>query len=109
MAIELMATGELVDFEVARELGLINRLFVADTSESFMSQVFEFAREFTTPGKASRAVGRIKRAVQTGAELPLEYGLSLERELQAKLFGSADAKEGLSAYVQKRSATFRGE
>ena len=109
MAIELMATGELVDFEVARELGLINRLFVADTSESFMSQVFEFAREFTTPGKASRAVGRIKRAVQTGAEIPLESGLALERELQQQLFMSEDAKEGLDAYVNKRKPDFKGK
>jgi len=109
IAIELMATGELVDFEVARELGLINRLFVADTSESFMSQVFEFAREFTTPGKASRAVGRIKRAVQTGAEIPLESGLALERELQQQLFMSEDAKEGLDAYVNKRKPDFKGK
>jgi len=46
--------------------------------------------------------------VQTGAELPLEYGLAFERELQAKLFASADAKEGLAAYNQKRAARFEG-
>src|SRR5882757_10562952 len=46
-AIELMATGELFDFEVGRELGLINRLYVADTIESFMEQVLNYARQFT--------------------------------------------------------------
>jgi enoyl-CoA hydratase/carnithine racemase len=107
-AIEMMATGELFDFEIGRELGLINRLFVADSSQSFMQQVLEYAREFTTPNKASRAVGRIKRAVQTGAELPLESGLALERELQQQLFQSEDAKEGLDAYVNKRKAEFTG-
>ena len=55
------------------------------------------------------AVGHIKRAVQTGAELPLSAGLALERELQQQLFQSADAKEGISAYVQKRPARFQGK
>src|SRR2546423_3481123 len=77
-AIELMATGELLDFETGRDLGLIDRLLIADTSESFMAQVMTYARQFTTPHKAARAVGRIKRSVQTGAEIPLEYGLALE-------------------------------
>jgi enoyl-CoA hydratase/carnithine racemase len=108
-AIEMMATGELFDFEVGRELGLIDRLLVADTSESFMQQVLEYAKQFTTPNKASRAVGRIKRAVQTGAELPLESGLALERELQQQLFQSDDAREGLDAYVNKRKAEFKGK
>jgi enoyl-CoA hydratase/carnithine racemase len=108
-AIEMMATGELFEFEVGRELGLINRLLVADTSESFMSQVMDYARQFTTPNKASRAVGRIKRAVQTGAEIPFESALAFERELQQQLFISEDAKEGLDAYVNKRKAEFKGK
>ena len=108
-AIELMATGELFDFEVGRDLGLINRLYVADTVESFMEQVLNYARQFTTPNKATRAVGRIKRAVQTGAEIPFESALALERELQQQLFQSEDAKEGLEAYVNKRKAEFRGK
>jgi enoyl-CoA hydratase len=45
--------------------------------------------------------------VQTGAEVPLEYGLAFERELQAELFGSEDAREGLQAYVGKRTAQFK--
>ena len=108
-AIELMATGELFDFEVGRELGLINRLYVADTVESFMEQVLDYARQFTTPSKASRAVGRIKRAVQTGAEIPFESALALERELQQQLFQSEDAREGLDAYANKRKANFKGK
>ena len=107
-AIEMMATGELFPFEVCREMGLIDRLLVADTSQSFIEQVFEYARQFTTPAKAAMAVGRIKRAVQTGAEIPLDYGLALERELQQQLFQSEDAREGLQAYVEKRKAEFKG-
>jgi enoyl-CoA hydratase/carnithine racemase len=107
-AIELMAAGELFDFERGEALGLVNRIIDATDGADFMKQVMDYGREFTTPNKASRAVGRIKRAVQTGAELPLESGLALERELQQQLFQSEDAKEGLDAYVNKRKAEFKG-
>ena len=108
-AIELMATGELFDFEKGRELGVVNQIFDAETGDQFMTQVMEYARQFTTPNKASRAVGRIKRAVQTGGEIPFESALALERELQQQLFQSEDAKEGLDAYVGKRKARFSGK
>ena len=54
-----------------------------DDRNSFLAAVFEYAAQFTTPNKASKAVGLIKRAVQTGSELPFELALTLERELQA--------------------------
>jgi enoyl-CoA hydratase/carnithine racemase len=104
-----MATGELFDFEKGKELGLVNQIFDGESSAQFMEQVMEYARQFTTPNKASRAVGRIKRAVQTGAEIPFESALALERELQQQLFQSEDAKEGLDAYVNKRKAKFKGK
>jgi enoyl-CoA hydratase/carnithine racemase len=107
-AIELMATGELFDFERAAELGIVNRIFEADTAASFTEQVFAYARQFTTPERAALAVGRIKRAVQTGAEIPFESALALERELQQQLFQSEDAREGMSAYVEKRKPQFKG-
>ncbi len=108
-AIELMATGQLFDFEKGLQLDLINQIFDAETGAEFMNQVTDYARQFTTPNKASRAVGRIKRAVQTGAEIPFESALALERELQQELFSSEDAKEGLDAYVSKRKANFKGK
>lgn len=108
-AIELMATGELFSFERGEQLGLINQIHDAETGEQFMEQVMNYARQFTTPNKAARAVGRIKRAVQTGAEIPFETALALERELQQQLFQSEDAKEGLDAYVNKRKAAFKGK
>jgi enoyl-CoA hydratase/carnithine racemase len=108
-AIELMATGELFDFARGQELGLVNQVFDSETGADFMKQVMDYARQFTTPIKAARAVGRIKRAVQTGAEIPFESALALERELQQQLFQSEDAKEGLDAYVNKRKAEFKGK
>jgi enoyl-CoA hydratase/carnithine racemase len=104
-AIELMALGQLFDFERGLELGLINQLIETD---NFPSDVLEYARQFTTPNKAAMAVGRIKRAVQTGSEIPFESALALERELQQQLFQSEDAKEGISSYVEKRKPQFKG-
>ncbi len=108
-AIELMATGALFDFEKGAELGLINHIYDSENAESFQNQVLDYARQFTTPGKAANAVGKIKRSVQSGSELPLEYGLALERELQQQLFQSEDAKEGIQAYVEKRKPEFKGK
>ncbi|HKD59043.1 MAG TPA: enoyl-CoA hydratase/isomerase family protein [Terracidiphilus sp.] len=105
-AIELMATGKTFSFDEAKQLGLVNEIFEGG---NFMDRVMEYARQFCPPNKAAKAVGRIKRAVQTGWEIPLEAGLALERENQQLLFESEDAKEGLSAYLEKRPAKFRGQ
>src|SRR3989441_7363647 len=108
-AIELMATGQLFDFERGQELGILNQIIDAETGDEFMERVREYCRQFTLPNKAAGAVGRIKRSVQTGAEIPFESALALERELQQQLFQSADAKEGLAAYVEKRPPKFKGK
>ena len=108
-AIELMATGQLFDFERGVELGIVNRLIEAETGEAFMDQVVEYASQFTTPNKAAQAVGKIKRSVQTGGEISFEAALALERELQQQLFQSDDAREGLDAYVNKRKPEFKGK
>jgi enoyl-CoA hydratase len=105
-AIELMVTGNTFTFEEAQELGIINDIY---ERENFKENVLEYARQFTPPNKAAKAVGNIKRSVQTGWEIPLESALAVERELQQRLFASEDAKEGLSAYVEKRPATFKAK
>ncbi len=102
-AIELMVTGNTFSFEEAVEFGIVNDIF---ERENFMENVMEYARQFCPPNKAAKAVGRIKRAVQTGWEIPMESALAVERENQQILFQSEDAKEGLNAYVEKRPPTF---
>ena len=108
-AIELMATGELFDFERGLDLGIVNQILTAESGAQFMEQVIDYARQFTAPNKAAHAVGRIKRSVQSGGEIPLEYALALERELQQQLFQSEDSKEGLDAYLNKRKPVFKGK
>lgn len=107
-AIELMTTGQLLSFEEGQALGIVNQVYEGDDA-TFMGRVLDFARGFAPPARASKAVGAIKRAVQTGAEIPFESALALERELQQQLFQSGDAKEGLAAYVEKRKAEFKGK
>lgn len=104
-AIELMVTGRTFDFEEALELGIINHIL---EGEDFMAEAMEYARQFVPPRGAAKAVGRIKRAVCSGLEVPFSEGLSIEREMQQQLFESSDAREGLDAYMEKRKPEFAG-
>ncbi len=104
-AIELMATGALFTYEDAKAMGLVNDVL---PKANFWNDVLTYAKQFVPPGKASKAVGHIKRAVCSGCEVPFESGLAIERELQQQLFQSEDAKEGISAYVGKRTPAFKG-
>lgn len=108
-AIELMVEGRLFDFEEAERLGIVNHVWADEDGTSWWDRVMNYARGFCPPNKASRAVGGIKRAVQTGWEVPFESALALERELQQQLFQSDDAKEGIGAYNEKRKAEFTGK
>jgi enoyl-CoA hydratase/carnithine racemase len=108
-ALQLMVESENFDFDRALELGLVNYVWQAASREDFQGKVVEYARRFLPPEKASLAVGKIKRAVQSGLEMGFEQALALERELQAELWSSRDAKEGLKAYIEKRKPKFYGK
>jgi enoyl-CoA hydratase/carnithine racemase len=107
-ALELIVEGQNVPVERAQSRGLVNKVWDAEPDE-FMRLVLDYAHEFCPPARASLAVGHIKRAIQSGSDMALEQGLALERELQQQLFRSQDAKEGLSAFSQKRKPAFRGK
>jgi enoyl-CoA hydratase/carnithine racemase len=104
-SIEMMATGTLFSFEEAKQFGLLNQILPKAT---FWEEFMKYARQFVPPNKAAKAVGGIKRAVCSGCEVPFESGLAIERELQQQLFQSQDAKEGLAAYLEKRTPSFTG-
>ncbi|AUX35310.1 MULTISPECIES: enoyl-CoA hydratase/isomerase family protein [Sorangium] len=108
-AIQLMCEGQTFDFETALAVGLVNDVWETASHDEFMDRILAYGHTFTLPGRAALAVGRIKRAVQTGFEVGLEQGLALERELQAELFASEDAREGLAAYMEKRKPVFQGK
>jgi len=104
-ALDLMLTGRLFSFEEAATMGVVQQVLEGD---DFMGQVRSHVGQFLPPARASKAVGLIKRAVQTGGELPFQDALALERELQQQLFQSEDAREGLAANLEKRTPSFKG-
>jgi enoyl-CoA hydratase len=104
-ALELMVKGDSMSIYDAHAAGLVTSIV---SGPDFWPQVMDVARSYCPPGKAAKAVGHIKRAVHAGADLPLESGLAIERELQQRLFTSEDAREGLAAFTGKRTPDFRG-
>ncbi len=100
----MMVTGKLLSPEEALDIGLVN--YVHDPKELW-DETMAYARALADG--PSRAVGLIKRSVTEGLEVPLKQGLALERELQNRLFVTEDAKEGLTAFVEKRKPAFKGQ
>src|SRR5438445_10274138 len=90
-AMELCATGKTIAFAEALDMGLVHYIY---ERENFMEQVLDYARQFIVPNKSSLAVGRVKRAIQSGLELSSPDGLAFERELSAQTFRSEDGQEG---------------
>jgi len=103
-ALEMMLTGETVTPEEALRLGIVNRLFPA---EKLMEEAEAYARRLAAG--ATLAVGQIKRAVYQGVTMKLRDALALERELIEPLFDTADAKEGLAAFAEKRQPVYQGK
>ncbi|MFQ5614134.1 MAG: enoyl-CoA hydratase/isomerase family protein [Anaerolineae bacterium] len=102
-ALELMLAGGTVTPQQALDLGIANKLFAGDA-------VLEEARAYALKlaHGPTRALAYIKRCVHEGIDKPLAEGLALERELIGELFASEDAREGLTAFVEKRKAEFKG-
>ncbi len=102
-ALDLMITGKRLSPDEALAIGLVNYVY---PKETFAHDVQAYASALAH-GPA-RAVSLIKRSVVEGVEMPLTAGLALERELQNRLFVTEDAKEGLSAFSEKRKPNFKG-
>ncbi len=100
-ALDLMVTGRTISPSEAHGLGILDRLFPADGLEEETRKYAE-----TLAGGATEAIGSIKLAVHGGIERPLNEGLETERTLLEPLFDSEDAKEGLSAFMEKRKPEF---
>jgi len=102
-ALDMMITGKLLSPDEALAIGLVNYVY---PQESFARDVQAYASALAHG--PSRAVSLIKRSVVEGIEMPLTAGLALERELQNRLFITEDAKEGITAFTEKRKASFKG-
>lgn len=100
-ALDLMVTGRTLSPKEARDLGLLDRLFPANGLEQ---ETREYAEKLA--GGAAEAIGSIKLAVHGGIDRPLDEGLRIEQDLVGPLFDSADAREGISAFTEKRKPEF---
>ena len=103
-AYEIMLTGRTLVANEADELGLVNR--VVDTP-NLISESLSLAREIEK--LSPLAIRACLKAVTCGLVLPIDEGLTLERELFASLFATEDAREGLRAFLEKRTPVFKGK
>lgn len=100
---ELVFTGDIVDAAQAKAMGLaLDVLPGAELLNHCRAVLSRIAK------KGPLAVARAKRVIAQGADLPLAAGNQLEREAFADLFHSTDRKEGMTAFLEKRPAVFRG-
>ncbi|POX42922.1 enoyl-CoA hydratase [Streptomyces sp. Ru73] len=103
LAKRLMIEGERLDAARARELGLVD--VVAEAAD-FPAVVAERARRLAAQPTA--AIGLLKRVVDDGCVLPIEEALRQEEKGVGELTRTADAAEGLQAFLDKRSPVFTG-
>jgi enoyl-CoA hydratase/carnithine racemase len=103
-ALDMMVTGTPVHPARALELGLVDRVVSADR---LLEACLEYAG--TLAAGPTVAIGSIKLAARLGADLPLEGGLALEREAMFRLFGTADAAEGINAFLEKRQPAWSSQ
>jgi enoyl-CoA hydratase len=100
-AMELLFSGESIDAQTAFGLGLVTRVV---TESELMPAARQLALKLAQSPRL--AVAAIKRAVYEGAHLSIEDGLQVERRQFAALRQTADAQEGISAFLQKRQPQF---
>jgi enoyl-CoA hydratase len=96
-ALMLMVTGESFSAERATELGLFDELVAAD---DLMPRALHFAH--LCADGPNQAIGFMKLALTEGLEMPIHDSFAYERHLQNQLFDTADSKEGVRAFLEKR-------
>ena len=103
-AMELLLTGDRFDAQTALRFGLVSRVVPAD---QLMAAAEDLAARILECGPL--AVRAIKQAALQGRQLPLEDGLKLESQLAGQVFRSEDAREGPTAFAQKRNPVYKGK
>jgi enoyl-CoA hydratase/carnithine racemase len=97
-AMKLILTGEPAACEEALAMGIVTEMVADGTA---LARSLELAR--TVAGMPQLAVRAIKEVVRLGQDVPLETALALERKAFLLLFDSADQKEGMRAFLEKRA------
>ena len=100
---ELCLTGDIIGADEALRIGLVNAVV---PQAELLAKVTEVAAKIASKGPL--AVAQCKRVMLRGMDVPMATAGELEAQAFAGLFGSADQREGMAAFVQKRKATFHG-
>jgi enoyl-CoA hydratase/carnithine racemase len=102
-ALDLMVTGRAISPGEAHNLGILNRLYASGETAD---RTREYAEQLAAG--ATAAIGEIKLTTYAGVEMPIADALARERDGIERLFATADAQEGLSAFAEKRKPEFTG-
>jgi enoyl-CoA hydratase len=102
-ALEMILSGDKISSEEALAMGLVNKIFEKD---ELLAKTFEFAEKIVS--KPVNAISWAIEAVTAAPDLNLDAGLDFEASLFALCAGTADFKEGTSAFLEKRKPEFKG-
>ena len=103
-AMEMILTGRMVKAEEGLQYGILNFIFTHDELEE---KTIEMAKKITE--KSPYAIERAKQSVKSVSNMNLREGLKFEREMFLECFTSDDGKEGITAFIEKRKANFKGK
>ena len=101
---ELIFSGRMIKAEEACAIGLVSEVFAP---EALMEGALAMARSFTK--NAPIAVRYAKACIDRGLQMDIDDGIAVENELFAMCFATEDQKEGMTAFMEKRSASFRNK
>ena len=102
-ALDLMIRGTLLNAEEAKAIGLVDEIF---SQEQVMTKAVDYARSIANG--ATFAIGKIKKCVNQGFDLPFSETMRLECNSQGEVFATQDCKEGTQAFLHKRNPKFIG-
>ncbi len=101
---ELIFSGKMIKADEAERIGLVNAVYAP---EELMNGALEMARSFTK--NAPIAVKYSKACIDRGMQMDIDSGIACENELFAMCFAAEDQKEGMGAFLEKRSPVFKNK
>lgn len=100
---ELCFTGDTIGAEEALRIGLVNAVV---PHAELLGKVKDVAKKIASKGRV--AVAQCKRVIHAGEDIPLDVANAIEMQAFGALFATADRREGMAAFLEKRAAAFKG-